>query len=378
MGYVETLPSGRYRGVPWLAAAGRRRGKSQTFDRWSAADAYWRRAEAEADGDYRAAGVEVSRQQRGIPLFAAHVVEWAQRGLDDCELSTLRGYRSQARMLAKRWPIERVDEITELMIREYLTDLRDARMSPSTRTLRLTVLRHSMRNAVKAGYRTDDPTLTIRGPKPREHEARILTEPELMLLLACLPGWLWPAALLSHDAGLRIDEIAGLRVKSLNLLHGTVTIVDVIDVDGTLRHYPKGKVIRDVPLSGRALAALRDHVRDHPPAGNLAPVFGGPRGGHLRPGGIRDEWDRALELAQLDGEKPTWHDLRHGCGTGLAEAGADPWVIAAVLGHRSIKTTQRYVRRANLTRQAAAVGRAFGAGRDATSAQTAGELGAAI
>lgn len=373
MGYVETLPSGRHRGVPWNAAAGKR-GKSESFDRWAEADAYWQRAEAEMDGDYGVAGIAVNRQQRGIPLFAAHVVEWAKLGVEDGELSTCRSYQSQARMLAARWPAERVDEITELMIRSYLAELRDAGAAPSTRTGRLTVLRHAMRAAVKAGYRADDPTLTIKGSKPREHQPRILTDSELMLMLACLPGWLWPAALLSHDAGLRVDEIAGLRVCNLNLLHGTVIIVDIIEVDGQLRSYPKSKVKRDVPLSPRVLAALRGHVRDRPPGGKLAPVFPAPRrtGGHLRPNRIRAEWDRALKLARLDGEKPTWHDLRHGCATALADAGVDPWVIKEILGHGSVATTQRYVRKANLTRQAAAVAQAFG-GVDSQAAARAGE-----
>jgi hypothetical protein len=101
--------------------------------------------------------ITVSRQRRGIPAFAEHVVEWAKLGIEDGELSTKRNYQAQARMLARRWPTERVDEITELMIRQYLAELRDAGMSPSTREL----------------------------------PSRILTEPELMLLLACLPGWLY-------------------------------------------------------------------------------------------------------------------------------------------------------------------------------------------
>lgn len=360
MGWVEELPSGRYRGVARNAVTGRR--WSKTHDRFSDADAWWRREERDEDGSYTAAGIEVTRQQRGIPGFAEHVVEWAGGGIDDCELSTLRGYQVQARALARRWPAERVDEISELMVRGYLAELRDAGASPSTRTLRLTVLRHAMRAAIKAGHRADDPTLGIRGPKRREHQPRILTEPELMLLLACLPGWLWAAALLSHDAGLRIDEIAGLRMHSLNLLHGTVTVIDVIDVDGSLREHPKSKTIRDVPLSPRALAALRDHVRDHPPAGKLAPVFANPRtGAHVSTNRIRDEWDRALLLARLDGKKPTWHDLRHSCATTLAESDASPWVIQAILGHGSIATSQRYVRKANLSAQTAAIGQAFGA-----------------
>ena len=200
------------------------------------------------------------------------------------------------------------------------------------------------------------------------------------MMLACLPGWRWPVALLSHDAGLRIEEVAGLRMGNLNLLHGKVTIADVVDVNGNLRGYPKGKVIADVPLSPRLLAALRDHVRDHPPAGPSAPVFRNPhrrcRGDHLMPRSIRDHWDRALRLARLDGDKPTWHDLRHSCATTLAEAGADPWVMKEILRHGSIATTQRYVRRANLARQASAVTRAFGASEAAQSAAREAQSGA--
>ena len=44
-------------------------------------------------------------------------------------------------MLAAWWSTERVDEITELMICGYLAELRAAEMSPSPRTLRLTVTR---------------------------------------------------------------------------------------------------------------------------------------------------------------------------------------------------------------------------------------------
>lgn len=359
----EQLPSGRWRGVARDRVSGKR--TSKTFPTFAEANAWAITTEAEIDGGYRGHGLTVTRQQRGIPSFAEHVVAWARKGPPDCELATLRNYRSQARMLAARWPAVRVDDLTEDAVTDYLAELRDDAVAPSTRTLRLTVLRHAMRAAVKAGYRADDPTLGIKGPKAREHQGRVLAEPELMLMLACLPGWLWPAALLSHDAGPRIGEIAGLRMFNLNLLHGLVTIADVIDDDGSLRTYPKGKVIRDVPLSARALAALREHVRCHPPAGPLAPVFA-LRGEHPPQLQIRRAWNRALKLAQLPGIKPTWHDLRHSCATTLADSGADAFVIKEVLGHRSVATSQKYVRKASLARRAAAIQGAFGGSEDAS------------
>lgn len=378
MGYVETLPSGRYRGAPWNAAAGKR-GKSASFDRWAEADAYWRAAEREIDGDYQGADIAVLRQQRGIPSFAEHVIAWANLGVEDGELATVRSYQSQARSLAAQWPTQRVDEITPLMVKGYLAELRAAGTSPSTRTLRLTVLRHAMRAAIGAGYRADDPTLGIKGPRHREHQARILTDSELMLMLVCLPGWLWPAALLSHDAGLRIGEICGLRMANLDLLRGTVQVVDVIDVDGKLRTHPKSRISRTVKLSPRCLDALRHHKDTYPPAGMLGHVFTTPeRGRRLRPARVRVEWDRALELAALDGDKPTWHDLRHGCATTMADAGKDPWVIQQTLGHGNMATTQRYVRDADLSRQDDAVS-AFGwASSSSTSSSSSSTTGCGI
>lgn len=364
MGWVEELPSGRFRGIARNPITGKKWSKAHDF--WGEADGWWRVEERKLDNEYTAVGQDVQRLRR-IPQFAEHVVQWARTGIADPELSTLRGYQGQARMLAARWPTERVDEITEKMARDYLADLREAGASPSTRTLRLTVLRHAMRDAVACGHRPDDPTLRIKGPRRREHQARLLTEQELMVVLVCMPDWLWAAVLLSHDAGLRISEICGLRMRNLDLLHGTVTVADIIDVNGKLRTYPKSKLIRHVPLSARCVAALRGHVAKYAPAGKLGHVFPHPddRKRHVSPARVRAEWDRALELAALEGEKATWHDLRHGCATTLADAGVDPWVIQAILGHGNIATTMRYVRKANMGRQADAVGRAFGGAAEA-------------
>jgi integrase len=371
----EQLPSGNWRGVARDPHAGRR--ESKTFASFSEANAWAVKREAEMRQAYAERGVAIN--SRAVPGFAEFITT-ARLGKPDAAKWTLQKYRVQARQLAKRWPEERVDEITEQMVWDYLADLHDDGKSPATGLARLTTLRHGMRLAVKLGYRRDDPTVGIPGPVPREHEGRILAEHELMLMLGCLPAWLWPAALLSHDAGLRIGEIAGLRWHRLNLLRRVVTIADVIDCDGELRSWPKGKHIADVPLSGRVVAALSEHLRCFPPAGKDAPVFSVPAavlarqkgsrsGGHLKQARIRAEWDRALLVAKLPGDKPTWHDLRHSCATILAEHHADIEVIMAIMRHRRPDVTLRYIRRANLARQAAAIQGAFGGADEVGSPQ---------
>lgn len=353
----ELLPHGRWRGVARDAFTGKR--FSKTFATWEDAHAWAMARQREIDAAYTANGIDVTRRQRGVPTFAEHVTAWAGRGVPDCAESTARGYRVQAAMLAKRWKTERVSAITKPMIEAYLAEMRDAGMSPSNRTLRLTVLRHAMRAAMDEGYRSDDPTLTIRGPRRREHQARILTEDELALMLACLPGWLAPAALTSHDGGLRIGEIAGLRRRNLDLATGTIRVVDVIDVNNELRAYPKSRKSRIVPVSPRLAAVLAEHVKGC--RGGDEPVFRHPRGdGHLQTKRIHRTWRRALEAARLDPEWPTWHDLRHCCATKLARAGVSPYHIQAILGHGDLKTTQRYVDKATLGHPGDGIADAFG------------------
>jgi integrase len=69
--------------------------------------------------------------------------------------------------------------------------------------------------------------------------------------------------------------------------------------------------------------------------------------------------------AGLDDPLPRFHDLRHGCATALARAGAPAYVIQEVLRHADLATSQGYIDRTGLGSQAADfLGRAFGADRD--------------
>jgi integrase len=74
---------------------------------------------------------------------------------------------------------------------------------------------------------------------------------------------------------------------------------------------------------------------------------------------VRKAWRRILEIAGIDRGTIRIHDLRATFATIMAEENENIQVIAGQLGHKSIATTQRYVRLAQ---------RAVGSAVDRTAA----------
>jgi len=56
--------------------------------------------------------------------------------------------------------------------------------------------------------------------------------------------------------------------------------------------------------------------------------------------GLKSGFRRAREAAGMP--HVHYHDLRHSCATILLQLGADLHVVREILGHTSIKTTERY------------------------------------
>ncbi len=84
------------------------------------------------------------------------------------------------------------------------------------------------------------------------------------------------------------------------------------------------------------------------------PLTGGP----LDKAGILRRMRKALKAAQLL-ERHRFHDLRHTFGTQMAAAGVPMRTLQEWMGHKDIKTTERYADYAPKARDAALVEAAF-------------------
>ena len=133
--------------------------------------------------------------------------------------------------------------------------------------------------------------------------------------------------ILAYSAGLRVSEIAALRVPDIDPARGVILV-----------RSGKGRKDRYSILAARAKHALETYIDVYKPQTWL---FEGQKGGHLSPRSIQEVFTRAKDKVGITKEVSI-HSLRHSFATHLLEDGTDIRYIQELLGHASPKTTQIY------------------------------------
>ena len=269
-----------------------------------------------------------------------------ERGL---AANTLSSYRRDLRrydaFLAGRG-IERLDEVTENVVAEFLMSLREGDadhqpLSASSAARTVVAVRGFHRFAVQDGLTTTDPAGAVKPPTPAKRlpKALPLSDVEAILEAAGSPDTplaLRDRALLEvlYGTGARISEATGLDVDDLDTVDGTVLLKG------------KGGKERLVPVGGYALDAVAAYLTRGRPAlaeqGRGGPaLFLNSRGGRLS---RQSAWSILVKAAERAGVTASVspHTLRHSFATHLLDGGADVRVVQELLGHASVTTTQVY------------------------------------
>lgn len=168
---------------------------------------------------------------------------------------------------------------------------------------------------------------------------------------------------LALKCGLRRGEICGLRWKNVNFNANTVYIGEAI---GTDPDHPEGASLtyvkstkstsseRNVPVPADLLEALRRRQiqlkEDRFTLGyggktDELYVCGDAEGKPLNNHWLTTRWRQTAEVLDLigtNGNRPTLHDLRHTYATVHANDGTAQASLAELMGHSSIKVTDRY------------------------------------
>jgi len=159
-------------------------------------------------------------------------------------------------------------------------------------------------------------------------------------------------------AGLRRGELCGLRRSDVHLLGDSRPLgCEVVRAhlhvvgreDNPNRAWAKSRRARVVPLDFVTVQGFDtyefERMRVAQAAGSdvvFVNLFGAPVGAPLRPDAVGEMLAAASRRAGLDAPiRP--HQLRHACGSNLADAGSGIDVVADLLGHASVSSSQVYV-----------------------------------
>ena len=180
--------------------------------------------------------------------------------------------------------------------------------------------------AVEEGYCDDDPTTRLPKVRTPRGTPRPFTREQIERMLTS-------GAYARTRAMILLGYYQGFRVSSIARVHGH----DIDLASGTIRTVAKGSKRLTFPLH----PVIAELARVMPADDYWFPARGG-RTGHVRPGSVSDAVRDAKERAGILDPKLTAHSLRHAFGTDLVDAGVDIRVIADLMGHESVATTQIY------------------------------------
>lgn len=246
-----------------------------------------------------------------------------------------------------------------------------SKVGPATVEKAFQMLDRMLAAAVRDRRITHNPCDGVRLPKSRSKHPDDLMPPtydQLASIRDHMPPHFRAMLIVAEETGLRWGELVGLRRCNVDLEGGALQVREtVIQVHGVPQRkpYPKSTAgSRTVPLSARAVRALREHLEEHPassartaPASGMHAeelVFRGRRGGVLGRSNFWRLWVPAAEAAGVARKVtnpltkrvecwPHFHDIRHAFASRLHSLGIPEADAQKILGHeRGAKVTWLY------------------------------------
>ena len=238
---------------------------------------------------------------------------------------------------------KRLNQLTRLQLVQFHSSLANQGLAPASANHHLKVIRSSLNLARQWGFlEGENPAARIAMLHEDNKVQRFLDDEELQRLLHVL----------HNDHNQAVCRIARFLLSTgcrLNeALSATWADVDIERRAFTVRVVnSKSKKLRSVPLNDAAIEVLNS--LDTKEQGG--PLFVSDRSGAAFTT-IAKQWKRIREAAGLPGLR--LHDLRHTYASMLVNDGVPIYTVSAILGHSTVKLTERYSHLSTKTLQQAA------------------------
>lgn len=224
-------------------------------------------------------------------------------------------------------------------VREWIATQMDAHLAPATVNKRLSALRSFYKFLMIQQAVNADPTRTLKGPKKEKKLPSFVREKDMDRLL---DGIAFAdnfegirdrlVMLLFYSTGIRLSELVGLNVGSVDFHTSTVKVLG------------KRNKERIVPFGAELREALEQYLSlraNQPMAKGNDALFFGIRVPRIPKETVNHIVKRYLsQVTTLKKRSP--HVLRHSFATAMLNNGAEIEVVKQLLGHESIATTEIY------------------------------------
>lgn len=242
-----------------------------------------------------------------------------------------KAYLSSANILSEFFGPYLLSEITPKLWKQFKEKRKAEGIKPGTLNRDLAAFKRAFNLACSEEYDWLDsnPITSIKQEKGAAKRDRWITQEEEDTLLFHSSPWLREIIVFALNTGMRRGEIFNLSWKAVDLSRKTITVMQ-----------SKNNEKRTIPMNEKVYALLKEKARVRLIGCDL--VFHSP---HSK----SKLFDQTLERAFSKCVKKVsiadlhFHDLRHTFGTRLSQNGVDALTIKALMGHKTLLMTDRYV-----------------------------------
>ena len=257
---------------------------------------------------------------------------------------TIRAYKSDLSQFIEHCKIFFKDkeivvtDITKIMLRDFLQILSEKGDTNRTLARKIISIKGFFKFLASEDIIPFNPVIDIKNPKFEKHTATFLTEKEMEFVLSIpdsedILGIRNKAILeLLYSSGIRIGELAGIKLSNINLKSGLIKVLG------------KRSKTRIIPIGKYAQKSISDYLKVRTSLLKRKSekiLFLSINGNPLSPDELRYIINKYLKIIEKS-KRYSPHAIRHTFATHLLDHGADLRSVQELLGHSNLTSTEVY------------------------------------